>query len=221
MSPKAGPKDTVNYFYAHTSPPSRSHGFTLLEIMLVIVIMGLAVGVVMFNSVGQSKLQELEKQTKRFQVVFDMAADFAVLNQQQLGVYIDRNKRSYYFMHLDEEQKWRRLEGDKVFSEYQLPDAFSFELELDDLPWQEDESLFDQGVFDEQLSFSEDDIKIGEEEEKLPPPPQIFILSSGDITPFSLSFIFEPDFGSEEPVYFRVNGEDTPPLTREGPLDSL
>ena len=195
-------------------------GFTLLEIMLVILIMGLVVSVVMFNTFGQSKLESLEKQAQRFQVVFDMAADFAILNQQQLGLYVDHEKQTYQFMHLDEEQKWRLMTEDKAFSAFQLPEEFTLSLQLDDLPWIQEDNLFEED-FKAQLSVNDDDIKIGDEEEKLPPPPQIFILSSGDITPFSMAFSYEPTFGADEPVYFRVNGEDSPPLQREGPLSSL
>lgn len=201
--------------------PFRQRGFTLLEVMLVLVLMGLAVSYVVYNAVGSSYAEDLEKQTKRFQVVVDMASDFAVLNQQELGLRVDEKKNLYLFMLLGEDDKWLPLEEDKLFASHQLPDQFKVELELEDLPWIEEDNLFDQGIFDEQLSFDEDRPGIGEEEEKRLPPPQILLLSSGEITPFSLSFIYEPEFSTEDPVYFRVNAIDTPPLERLGPLDSL
>lgn len=199
----------------------RQRGFTLLEVMLVLVIMGLAVSYVLFNSFGSSQSEELENQAKRFQVVFDMASDFAVLNQQELGLRIDKKKRTYTFMLLGEDEKWLLLDSNEIFASYALPEQFAFELELDDLPWVEDDSLFDEGIFDEELSFDEDRVKIGEEEEKRLPPPQVLLLSSGDITPFSLTFIYEPEFGLDDPVYYRIKAIDTTPLEREGPLVSL
>ena len=36
-----------------------------------------------------------------------------------------------------------------------------------------------------------------------------------------MTFIYEADFSDDEPVYFRINGEDSAPVKREGPLDSL
>lgn len=206
--------------FCQSKAKPRSSGFTLLEIMLVILIMGLVVSVVMFNTFGQSKLEILEKQARRFQVVFDMASDFAVLNQQQLGLFVDQEKQTYQFMYLDDEQLWRLMTEDKAFDAYQLPEEFTLSLQLEGLPWLQEDNLFEEG-FDAKLSVSEDDVKIGDEEEKLPPPPQVFILSSGDITPFSMAFSYEPQFGSDDPLYFRVNGEDTPPLVSEGPLTSL
>lgn len=200
---------------------SRQRGFTLLEVMLVLVLMGLAVSYVVYNAFGSSHAEDLDRQTKRFQVVVDMASDFAVLNQQELGLRIDEKKNLYFFMLLGEDEEWLPLEDNKVFASHELPEQFKVELELDDLPWVEEDSLFEQGIFDEQLSFDEDRPGIGEEEKKRLPPPQILLLSSGEITPFSVSFIYEPEFSNEDPVYYRVNAIDTPPLEREGPLERL
>lgn len=199
----------------------QKRGFTLLEVMLVLLLMGLAAGYVVFNVVGVNQTDRLEQQVRRFQVVFDMAADYAVLNQLQLGVRVEEEKGEYLFMILDEEDKWRLLEQTDTFQSYEIPEPFAMELSLEDLPWDTDESFFSDGVFDEELSVSDDGVEIGNEEDKPLPPPQILILSSGDITPFSLAFIYEPEFGSDLPVYFRVNGEDTPPLALEGPLEEL
>ncbi len=196
-------------------------GFTLLEVMLVLVIMGLLAGTVVFNISGQSGQDRLKQQVQRFQVVFSMASDYAVLNQQQLGLYVDEDKNQYSFVVLDEEQNWQLISGDKTFEAHALPDEFSFELELNDLPWDTDESLFNESSIDAELSFSDDEISIGDEEEKKLPPPQVFLLSSGDITPFSLAFSFEPDFSSEPASYFRVNVQDCLPVTVEGPLENL
>ena len=197
----------------------RHSGFTLLEIMIVLLLMGLAAGYVLFNAFSVSQSDRLKEQVQRLQVVFAMASDFAILNQQQLGLYIDEKKSQYHFVFLDEEQQWQLIEGNPLFVEQQLPELFSVELELEDLPWEQEDSLFDAGIFDESLSVSEDGVEIGEED-KPPPPPQILLLSSGDITPFSLLFRYEPEFDDDEPAYFRLNGQDTVPLQRIGPMRS-
>jgi general secretion pathway protein H len=123
-------------------------------------------------------------------------------------------------MYLDEEQEWQKLELDTTFGKHQLPERFSLELSLTDLPWEIEESLFSSGVFDEELSVSSDGVEIGNEEEKKLDPPQIFIFSSGEITPFSITLAYEPQFSNELPTYFRINGQDSTPLTTEGPLDA-
>ncbi|MBU2877528.1 MULTISPECIES: type II secretion system minor pseudopilin GspH [Aliiglaciecola] len=196
-------------------------GFTLIEIMAVLAIMGIVISVISFNNFSPTPSEELEKQAKRFQIVVDMASDFAVLNQQELGIRIEPETAEYIFMQLDEEQNWQLLEGQQAFGRYQLPEPYSLALELDELPWIEEDNLFSDGIFDESLSFDEDRVDIGsEEEEKKLPPPQIMLLSSGDVTPFSLTMMYEPDFSNDDPVYFKLNAIDSVPLERLGPLDS-
>jgi general secretion pathway protein H len=203
------------------SPFAKHAGFTLIEVMVVLLIMGLATGSVMLSYSGESGQDLLKKQTQRLQVVFNMASDYAVLNQRQLGLRVedDNNDYSYYFMYLDEEQEWQKLEMDQTFAEHKLPELYSLDLSLTDLPWETEESLFSSDAFDEELSLSSDGVEIGDEEEKKLAPPQIFIFSSGEITPFSITLAYEPEFSSELPIYFRVNAQDSAPITTEGPLD--
>lgn len=182
---------------------------------------GVAVSVITLNFSGTSYDKELEKKAQRFQIVFDMVSDYAVLNQMQLGLRVEPEKNLYYFMYLNDEDKWRPISNEKLFAEHQLEEDFELDLELDDLPWVDEDSLFDNGIFDEELSVSSESTNIGDEEEEEPDPPQVFIFSSGEFTPFSLIFKFEPQFGNEQPVYFKVNGVDFTPLEFVGPLDFL
>lgn len=196
-------------------------GFTLIEVMLVLLIMGLAASAVIFNYSGETGPDLLKKQSQRLQVVFNMAADFAVLNQWQLGLRVEQGKNSYYFMILDENEDWQKFALDQTFDNHQLPELFSIDLSLTDLPWQADESLFSSGIFDEELSVSSDEVEIGKEEDKKLDPPQIFIFSSGEITPFTVTLKYEPEFTDQLPVYYRISAQDSIPLIAEGPLDEL
>lgn len=196
-------------------------GFTLIEIMVVLFIMGIAASTVVLNFTGQDNADGLRKETQRLEAVFNMASDYAVLNQRQLGLRVEEKSNSYYFMLLDENQEWVKLSLDATFEEHALPELFSLELSLSDLPWDTEDSLFSTEVFDEKLSLDDDEVQIGDEEDKKLPPPQIFIFSSGEITPFSISLIYEPEFTNDAPVYYRVNGQDSIPLVRDGPLDAL
>ncbi|WP_395338674.1 type II secretion system minor pseudopilin GspH [Ningiella sp. W23] len=195
------------------------HGFTLLEIILVLAIIGLVVSTVSYNIIGTDPRDEVEQETRKLQVLVDMASDYAVLNQMQLGLRLDDEKVSYEFVHLDENQRWQPIQNQEIFTLRELPEYYSFELFLEDLPWQEDESLFDSTIFDEGLSVSEDSVEIGNEEDIEPPPPQILILSSGEITPFELQLIFEDPFSDDSPFFFSLQGQEVPPLVREGPTD--
>ena len=112
----------------------------------------------------------------------------------------------------------QRIEGEKTYEPYTLPEPFTFTLNLDDLPWDVEDRLFDRELFDENLSVSDEGVEIGNEEEKKLPPPQVLIMSSGEITPFTLSFNYEGDDG-DNPVYYSLQNQDLPPLVLEGPLE--
>lgn len=196
-------------------------GFTLIEIMLVLALMGLMISVVSFSALGTNNRDKVDEQAKRFQVIFDMASDYAILNQVQLGIRIDEEESTYTYVALDEDDNWVELADQKLFASYQLPEYMTLQLNLEDLPWEQEEQLFDRGVFDEELSISSEGVEIGNEEDTPPPPPQLFLLSSGDITPFELSITYEDDFGSDDPITFTLRAKDVTPIERLAPEDVL
>lgn len=197
----------------------RQSGFTLLEVLLVLALMGLIISVVTYTAIGSNNYDKVEDQAKRFQVVFDMASDFAVLNQRQLGILIDEEENTYTYVTLNDDEEWVEIPNNKMFAAYEMPEYMTLELNLEDLPWDAEGQLFDRSIFDEELSVSEDGVEIGDEEDIPPPPPQLFLLSSGDITPFELSMTYEDDFSTELPITFILQGKETTPIDRLAPED--
>ncbi|MFT7416883.1 MAG: general secretion pathway protein H, partial [Glaciecola sp.] len=86
-------------------------GFTLIEIMLVLALMGLMISVVSYTALGTNNYDKVDQQAKRFQVVFDMASDYAILNQVQLGIRIDEKENTYTYVALDDDDDWVELSG--------------------------------------------------------------------------------------------------------------
>jgi general secretion pathway protein H len=189
-------------------------GFTLIEVMLVLALMGLMISVVSYTALGTNNYDKVNQQAKRFQVVFDMASDYAILNQVQLGIRIDEEQSTYTYVALDDDDDWVELAGQKLFESYQLPEDMTLQLFLDDLPWQQEERLFDRSLFDEELSVSDESVEIGNEEDIVPPPPQLFLLSSGDLTPFELTITFEDTFSNEDPITFTLRAKEVTPIER-------
>lgn len=186
--------------------------------MLVLALMGLIMATVSYTVFSKNIEQEIEKEVQRLQVVFNMASDYAVINQAELGLRLDEEKQTYEFVHLDDDERWTAVEGVKHFAIRELPQGVQLDLILEGLAWQEEDSLFDNRIFDEELSVRDAAVDIGPEEDKEPPPPQIFILSSGEITPFELTIEYEPQDSSEDTFLFVLQGIDTVPLLREGPM---
>lgn len=203
------------------SPSARKYsaGFTLLEVMVVLLIIGISAGLVMFNAFGASPVDRLKEEVSRLQVITDMASDYAVLNQQEMGLRIDELENRYVFMFLDENDQWQELTNEPVYAPYVLPEPYTMTLLLEDLPWDTQDQLFDRELFDETLSVSSEGVQIGDEEDEPPPPPQILIMSSGEVTPFSLTFNFEPEYGNQNPAYFVLNNQEMPPFEVQGPLE--
>jgi general secretion pathway protein H len=188
------------------------NGFTLIEVVVVLAMVGLILATVRYTVFTGSIKNEIEKEALRLQVVFSMASDFAVINQIELGLRIDEEEQTYEFVMLDDDDKWVSIDTHKHFSQFTFSEGVFVELILEGLEWQNDESLFDNRVFDEQLSVSNEGVQIGNEEDIPPPPPQIFILSSGEITPFELLVRYEPQGIGDEEFEFSLQGKETVPI---------
>lgn len=194
---------------------SSQKGFTLLELIVVIFIIGLIVSVVGFQVIQPNPADKTKEEVLRFNVLVDIASEYAILNQRELGVYVDTEKNTYEFLVLDNDNRWLPLEGHRFLTKRELTEDYSLTLKLDGLDWLEDQ-FFDREIFDEELSVRDASVDIGEEDE-LPPPPQIMIMSSGELTPFELRIDNRtPEDGP--PYTFTIFGRETVPLEFEGPV---
>lgn len=79
---------------------------------------------------------------------------------------------------------WKNLEAQSpIKGELTAEAGTMFRFESGGGVWNNPERLFSQESLFEEMDFPDQD-----EDEKPIPPPQVFILSSGDITPFSIQF---------------------------------
>ena len=194
-----------------------SAGFTLLEVMVVIAIMGLIVSVVQFNFSVKRPDDILQKASYQFSEHFESAANYGLLNNVELGLYLTEN--SYRFLGFDG-VKWSEVPEQEWLGEQVLPENVIATLALDDLPI-ETPLLFDSSVFkaqdEEYLSFdAREAAEKAKKEKQL--IPQVYILSGGDITPFSLTFSFTEEASLYEDLSglaYRVTGIYSTPLTLE------
>ena len=200
---------------------TRRNGFTLIEVMLVIVLVGLMVSVIQFSASGNKAEEMLEMSSKRFAGVFNIAAEYGMLNNIELGLMID--KKGYQFLGYDGD-KWTDVSENEMFSRFELPEGLELVLQLDDLPIEEPQ-LFDTALFNELQEDNKDpDEELQEDRgsenniEKKKLIPQIYMLSGGEITPFSLRFQIEENDYAETKLHFKVTGLYTTPLSIEGPL---
>jgi len=188
-------------------------GFTLMEVMIVIVIIGLMASAVQFSFSGNDPDKVLNKESQRFSAIFNTAAEYSMLNNIELGLVVEDN--TYQFVAFDGET-WVSTSGTSFLEPYTLPEEVSIILTLDDLPLDEPpliEVLHEENE-DSDLEFSGSELD--KEEKKL--IPQVYILSGGDLTPFTLRFQLTDRFDNDSYVSYLVSGLYDTPLTIEGPL---
>jgi len=154
--------------------PSRHHsrssgGFTLLEILVVIVIIGIivAAGTLAMGVLGKDR--EIEDQTRRFWAVMQQAREEAELQGLDTGVYVSSS--GYEFVRLEQRlNTWQPIEDDQLYAKRELPEGLKFRT------WIEAREIV--------LKPEAPDWKLKEASKKY--APQILVLSSGDIIPFEL-----------------------------------
>lgn len=178
----------------------KNTGFSLIEIMVVLVIIAFATNMMIYN-LGGGQEDELEKSAVKMNTVINLAADYAVLNQLELGFHLD--KGILEFLAFDGE-KWIPLTGNKVFKAVKFAEFLDVELQLDDLPWAE-ENLLEQVDWRELMDTEDEESFLELEKLKI---PQVILLSSGEVSPFSLSFSLKEQ---AEPTFF-IQGEFMAPV---------
>jgi len=188
-------------------------GFTLIEVMMVVALIGVIVTLVQVNFSSNRPEDILKQSSARFAGIFDLATEYSMLNNIELGLVVE--KKQYKFLGYDG-TKWSELANNKLLSDIKIAEGVELVLELDDLPI-DDSQLFDASTFN--LEDDEDEFTIRDQEEKKI-IPQVYILSGGDITPFSLSFEFDEtrSVEQESKITYRVVGLYSSPVKIEGPF---
>lgn len=148
---------------------SRQSGFTLIEIMVVIVILGLMATVAVFSLGGSSERRELEQLSRELLLVLQVASERAILDNAEIGVQVVDNEVQF-LQYVPAKQSWKAL-NERPFQSQTWASAFEVELETASEP-----------------------PKMPTNEENAVRPDLVFF-SSGETTPFRLvmSLIEDPD----------------------------
>ncbi|WP_427981021.1 type II secretion system minor pseudopilin GspH [Agarivorans sp.] len=163
---------------------SRQQGFTLLEVILVLLLMSIGIYSVVMSVSGTSEQKIVEQQAKRLAALVQYAQERALLTGYDYGLFSDAE--SYQFVRM-EKQRWVAL-NNRIFQQQNFESPYYLELTL------EDAELEEQGFGSGRLGFTEGDLFekdfITDEPEQTI-VPQVLVLSSGEVTPFKLGFVYE------------------------------
>ncbi|MCW8996357.1 MAG: type II secretion system minor pseudopilin GspH [Psychromonas sp.] len=158
-------------------------GFTLLEIMLVFLLIGMiSVGVVMTLPNHLTSQEDVHWQAQRFRTLLLLAEDEALISGLELGVVFDEN--SYQFAFYDyAAKKWLPVVNKSLHDKVKLPDTLKMDYLLSGSVWDElDTEKQDDFINDEDL------VHIKGEMQLVSLKPQVYVMSSGEVTPFSVEF---------------------------------
>jgi general secretion pathway protein H len=93
--------------------PRRSGGFTLVEIMVVMVIIGITLGMVSLNAIPSPR-QDLQKEAQRLALLLQLARDEAIVRNRL--VTFEATPERYHFL-VRTETRWDPIVGDDLLRE--------------------------------------------------------------------------------------------------------
>ena len=144
-------------------------GFTLIEVLVVLVLIGIIISFAVLKVGGDQRADELDRAARTFAAVLELASDMAISRGEEWGVRVDSEGYRFLVLGQDEQdaekkEKWIDVENDPVFRSRAWDRGMRVELELEG----RDTVLEDAD----------------EEQDK----PSILLLSSGEMTPFIATF---------------------------------
>ncbi len=149
-------------------------GFTLVEILVVLLIVSIMSSVAVISLPGFSQNSDFDTEVNRLEVLLELAREEALMQSSELGFRVDRNRTGLttgysFYIYDDLNQTW--VSYDRApFKPRQLEDDIRLALQI--------EGETDQFRLDDEAS------------DNLPP---VMLLSSGETTPFELIIYREPD----------------------------
>ncbi|MEZ5671166.1 MAG: type II secretion system minor pseudopilin GspH [Thiotrichaceae bacterium] len=158
------------------------HAFTLIELMVVIVIIGIVLTFTTLSIGDGGKRQQLQQEAERFIALLSLASEEATMQAQELGVSFSATQYQFWRFQLPD---WKRLIDDEILRQRNLPPGMILTVEIEGekitLPETQDHST----------------------------QPMLLLLSSGEITPFTARFQMQTDAQLFYTVRGELTGEMT------------
>jgi general secretion pathway protein H len=147
----------------------RSKGFTLVEILVVIVIIAVVISLAVLSVSATGRDSQLDDESRRIEGLVGLLHERALLEGRDFGLRIEPT--AYEFVVYDARRdRWLMLDQEREFRHRELPKGITFQLQLDS------QTVVIKPI-DKNLSNGD------------PPNPQVAIAASGEGTPFRLTLL--------------------------------
>lgn len=155
----------------------RENGFTLLELLVVVVIVAILFTYTTLAIRSDTPEDIIKKEAQRMERLIQLALEESILRGEEYGIEIFLD--GYRFLRFDvTENLWLPLSDDKLLRDRELPLDMELEMSLE-----ETEVVINLAADPMTEQILDLDAESDEEKEEEEAKPQIYLLSSGEITP--------------------------------------
>jgi len=152
---------------ADSRPPALSSGFTLMELLVVLLIIGLMTATIVLAVTVTGRDREVEEESKRVFALLNYAREQAELQTRELGLFCDEHGYEF-LLHDPRRALWRSIDEDESLRARKLPHGLELGLRVEG----------------RQVVLDGASKKEKKEEERM---PHVMLFSNGDMTPFELT----------------------------------
>ena len=135
-------------------------GFTLIEVMVVVVIIGILINFAVLSLRSHSPLDQLNEEARRLESLLRIASEEALLRSRFIGV--DITETGYGFLRLEEET-WQPVD-DTLFRDRELPDGIEITLNTSQPPSDDEEKRTPEIILLNSGEITPFDLKISSEQ---------------------------------------------------------
>ena len=171
---------------ANQQHASQQHGFTLLELLVVVVIVAILFTYTTLAIRSDSPEDIIKKEAQRLERLVELALEEAILRGEEYAIEVSQN--GYRFLRFSQNQ-WQPLSDDNILHDRELPLEMELEMRLEDTEIVIDPASGTKTLSGDESDDDPDDDQDEKSEDKETFNPQIYLLSSGEITPeFDIRF---------------------------------
>lgn len=155
-----------------------ARGFTLIEILVAVLIVGIVLSVAVMSLTLAGDDREIQREARRLMSLIELAQDDAVLQGREFG--LEFLTRGYRFVEFDPATgAWAEPLFDESLKTWQLPESVALSLYLEDqrVVLDEEPARMVTNAGGPQPDYA----------------PHLLIFSSGDATPFELHLVGQRD----------------------------